>query len=106
MTTPPDVPTEPEVKLRCHECRKRKPESATTLIQARVGGDRRRAARWGSIRVCRDCTERHIAFVRAAQSEQLNTPLNDRISWEQAARYFKIEISGLKLTQMGDRRAP
>jgi len=98
---PPAVP-----KLKCHECGKRKPEDDTVLIRARVGGDYRRSTRWASIRVCRDCTQAHVDFVRTQQAERLNTPLNDRISWSQAADFFNIPISGLKLSQMSDRRAP
>lgn len=97
-------PAEP--RLRCHECGKRRPESETTLVAARVGGDNRRAARRGSIRVCRDCTQAHVDFVSAQQAEGLNTPLNDRVYWQQAASFFGVGISGLKLTQMGERRAP
>lgn len=105
MTTPSDEHVEPERKLRCHECHKRKSESETALVRARVGGDYRRGTHWSSIRVCRDCTERHVVFVREQQAKQLNTPLNDRISWEQSCRFFKIEITGLKLMQMSDRVA-
>jgi hypothetical protein len=99
-------PARSERKLKCHECGKRKPEDDTVLIQARVGGDYRRSTRWGTIRVCRDCTQAHVDYVNAEQAKQRNTPLNDRIYWQQAANFFGIVVSGLKLNQMTDRRAP
>ena len=92
-------------RLRCYECKKRKPEDDTTLIRAKVGGDYRRAARNAEVRVCRECAERQVEYIRA--NPDISVAVNTgRMQWEQAARRFGLDLSGLLLDRMTGRREP
>ena len=97
----------PVKKARCHDCGKRKPETETTLVHAEIGGGYNRSSRRGMVRVCRGCTIERVAFCRASQEKGRNTPLNSfRIAWEEAARAFALDISGLLLDERSGRREP
>lgn len=94
-------------KLKCYECERRRPEDETILISARIGGDYRRAARRGHVRVCRECAQEHLDYTLREQEKGLVTALNTgRMQWEQALRFFGIEIpSGTLLDRMTGKRA-
>lgn len=93
-------------RARCGNCGRSFPEDETALVQGSAAGNYRRANRRTQRRVCRSCTQQRVDYARTGQSSGGNTPLNSsHINWEQAARAFGIEITGLRTSQMTDRRA-
>lgn len=94
-------------KLKCYECGEGKPFTDTTMIGAMIGGDYRRAARHGQVRVCRDCAQHQLDFCVQAQAENRAFAVNTgRMTWTTALTRFGIEIPpGTLIDRMTGRRA-
>ena len=93
-------------RYRCANCGRRWPEEETARIQGHAQGNYRRAGRRIWRRVCRLCTIDRIDFARDQQAKQLVSPLNEHaFSWDQAARHFGFDISGLLIDRMTGRHA-
>lgn len=93
-------------RARCGHCGRSRPEDETVLIAGHAQGSYRRAGRWTRKRVCRDCTISRVDYVRGEQQRQMSVGLNEHAySWEQATRYFGLDITGLVVDRLTGRTA-
>lgn len=83
------------MRRRCGVCERSRPEDDTTLILGPRAGNYRRAGSSVQRRVCRECTQSHVNFVRQAQAEGRASYVNGQFRWSVAAREFDIDIEGL-----------
>lgn len=86
----------PVSRVRCGFCSRNVHESITALVPGQAAGNYRRQAQSRLRRVCRECVVSRVEFVRKAQADGLQVPLDEsRVSWSRAAADLGIEVSDL-----------
>lgn len=78
---------------RCGNCGRSRPD--TVPVWGSGGGNWRRANRRIRRRLCRECVEAHVRYVRSAPTANLDT---GGFQWSAAAAAFGIDVEGLPRT--------
>jgi hypothetical protein len=85
---------------RCGNCGRSRPKDETVQVRGSAGGSYKRGARSMWRRLCRDCVERHVAYVREQQAKGAHTPLtSSHFDYQGAAAAFGIEVGDLWTSQ-------
>jgi hypothetical protein len=85
---------------RCGNCGRSRPKDETVQVFGNAGGNYRRGNRSIRRRLCRDCVERHVAYVREQQAKGAHTPLtSSHFDYQSAAAQFGIEVGDLWTSQ-------
>jgi len=92
-------------RARCGECGRSRLEDLTVLVAGRRSGNYRRSSSRQLRRLCVDCVTCRVDYVRQAQNDRMQVPLDDHyFSWSQAAAYFDIDTSDLWRNDVERRR--